>query len=424
MPVLKRGWGHVMGVGDLLRATRRTSEQTEAMAEHTPAGVDGSGPDPSGQAGAHPSARATRIVGEFFGRADIRLNGARPWDIAVRSDEFCRRVVRDASLGFAESYVDGEWDCERIDELVARALRGGLFDGPRPQNWRRRLGLAALQIGLSSPNGLRTPRDHYNLGNNLFEAMLDRRMVYSCGYWRDATTLDAAQDAKLDLICRKLGLTPGMCVLDIGGGWGGFAAFAAERYGATVLNITVSEEQVRFADERSRGLPVESRVCDYRDIDGVYDRVVSIGMFEHVGAAHYAEFMTIVRDHLAEAGLFLLHTIGRDSRAAGSDPWIKKTIFPHSEIPSLAQIASAIDGVFVMEDLHAIGADYDPTLMAWYQNFEHAWPSLRDMYGDRFFRMWRYYLLSCAGAFRARNVEVWQILLSRNGIVGGVPRVR
>jgi cyclopropane-fatty-acyl-phospholipid synthase len=404
-----------MGVADLFGVGRTASSVSESEPRDA-AGVPEFAPSGLGRSAAR------RIVEEFFARADIRLDGARAWDIAVRNDRFFTKVIRQASLGFAESYVDGDWECEAPDELVARALRGGLFGGPRPHSWGNRFRLGAQ--GAAERFAARTPRDHYNLGNDLFAAMLDRRMIYSCGYWRDATTLEESQEAKLDLVCRKLELAPGMSVLDIGGGWGGFAAFAAERYGARVTNITVSEEQAALANERCRGLPVTNRLCDYRDVTGVYDRIVSIGMFEHVGAARYSRFMRIVRDHLAENGIFLLHTIGRDARSAESDPWIKKYIFPLSEIPSLVQIASAIDGRFVLEDWHNFGADYDPTLVAWFRNFDRRWPELRDAYGDRFYRMWRYYLLACAGAFRARNVEVWQILLSRDGIPGGVARVR
>jgi cyclopropane-fatty-acyl-phospholipid synthase len=264
---------------------------------------------------------------------------------------------------------------------------------------------------------------HYNLGNDLFEAMLDRRMVYSCGYWREAADLDAAQEAKLDLVCRKLALEPGMRVLDIGCGWGSFAQFAAERYGVEVVGVTVSQPQVDLGRARCAGLPVDLRLQDYREVRGRFDRVVSIGMFEHVGLKNYRQFMEIAHRCLNEKGIFLLHTIGGLRSILCQDPWVEKYIFPNSLIPSARYITDAIEGLFVMEDWHNFGADYDRTLMAWWGNFEKAWPSLQARYGDRFYRIWRYYLLYCAGSFRARYNQLWQVVLSKGGVPGGYARV-
>lgn len=265
---------------------------------------------------------------------------------------------------------------------------------------------------------------HYDLGNRLYRGMLDRRMVYSCGYWKNADNLDAAQEAKLDLICRKLGLKRGDRVLDVGCGWGSFAEYAAERYGVEVVGITVSKEQVVLGNESCRGLPVELRLLDYRDMEGEFDHVVSIGMFEHVGLRNYRIYMEKVRQCLKDGGLFLLQTIGGNDSVTKLDPWFEKYIFPNSLIPSIRQISAAAEGLFVMEDWHNFGADYDPTLMSWFRNFDRNWDSLSEIYDERFYRMWRYYLLSSAGTFRARCLQVWQIVFSKEGVRGGYLTVR
>jgi cyclopropane-fatty-acyl-phospholipid synthase len=277
------------------------------------------------------------------------------------------------------------------------------------QNRRR-----AFQVG----------EEHYDIGNDLYEHMLDKRMVYSCGYWKNATHLDEAQEAKLDLVCRKLGLKSGDRVLDIGCGWGSFAQFAACRYGAHVTGVTVSKEQVQFAREQVKGLPVEIRLEDYRDTRGQFDHIVSLGMFEHVGPKNYGAYMGRVHALLRDGGLFLLHTIGAHHSVWHTDPWIHTYIFPNGVLPSVAQVGSAIDRLFVLEDWHNFGADYDKTLMAWYANFERGWEDLAAHYGPRFFRMWRYYLLSCAGSFRARHNQLWQIVLSKRGTSGGYQSIR
>jgi cyclopropane-fatty-acyl-phospholipid synthase len=253
--------------------------------------------------------------------------------------------------------------------------------------------------------------------------MLDRRMAYSCGYWKDAADLDVAQEAKLDLICRKLGFRPGMRVLDIGCGWGSFAIFAAQRYRVTVMGITVSREQQHLAMERGSGLPVVFRLQDYRELRESFDAIVSIGMFEHVGVKNYRTYFETIRRCLRDDGMFLLHTIGSHASAAG-DRWIGRYIFPRSHVPSADDVTRGLGRAFVVEDWHNFGADYDRTLLAWERNFVAHWDELRSSYDARFYRLWRYYLLSCAGSFRARRNQLWQIVLSRNGIPGGYRSVR
>ncbi len=356
---------------------------------------------------------------ELLALAGVAIDGEQPWDVRVRDPRLFARVLAQGSLGLGESYMDGWWDCERLDEFFTRILSADLDTKVVP--WRDALRvLRARLVNLQRRSrAFQIGRRHYDIGNDLFARMLDRRMIYSCGYWKDATTLDRAQEAKLDLVCRKLGLRPGMKVLDIGCGWGGTARYAAERYGVSVVGVTVSAEQARHARELCAGVDVEILLEDYRAVRGTFDRVLSIGMFEHVGRKNYATFMRVVRERLAADGLVLLHTIGGNRSLHRGDPWTERYIFPNSMLPSARQIAAAIEGVFVLEDWHGFGPDYDRTLMAWHANVERAWPDLADRYDERFRRMWRYFLLSSAGGFRARKTQLWQLVLSPGGVSGG-----
>lgn len=240
----------------------------------------------------------------------------------------------------------------------------------------------------------------------------------------NSQTLDEAQEAKLDLICRKLGVKPGEKILDIGCGWSSFGKFTAEKYGAGVVGITVSREQVEFGQKLCGGLPVEVRLQDYREVDEKFDHIVSVGMIEHVGYKNYRAYMEIAHRCLKDDGLFLLHTIGGNKSVHSVDRWMNKYIFPNGMLPSIKQLGDAIEGLFVMEDWHNFSADYDKTLMAWYGNIEKNWEKLKANYDERFHRMWRYYLLSCAAAFRARNNQLWQIVLSKRGVIGGYKSIR
>jgi len=357
-------------------------------------------------------------------RADVRIDGDRPWDIRVHDERLYARILAEGTLGAGESYMDGWWDCPQLDEMVARVLRTDLKDAITP--WKEALRvLAARLVNLQRPRrAFRIGKHHYDIGDDLFERMLDRRMLYSCAYWKDAHTLDEAQEAKLDLVCRKLGLVAGMRVLDIGCGWGGAAQFAAERYGVSVLGITVSRNQAAYAQQRCSGLDVEIRLEDYRRLEGRFDRIFSLGMFEHVGYKNYGRFMRIARRLLADDGLLLLHTIGSTQSLRRSDRWTERYIFPDSMLPSVAQIGKAIEHRFVMEDWHSFGQDYDTTLLHWCRNVEERWDELAPTYGERFHRMWRFFLLSSAGGFRARKNQLWQVVLSPQGVVGGYTPVR
>ena len=357
-----------------------------------------------------------QIVETLLTRAGVTIGGQNPWDITVNDERFFQRVLREKNLGLGEAYMDGWWDCRQIDEFICRVLnvrldisiKGGLHYLP--------LLLPGILFNLQSKT--RTPnvaRRHYDLDNDLFLSFLDPYNQYSCAYFDGTTDLDCAQQKKLDLICRKMAIARSDHVLDIGCGWGGFAKYAAETYGCTVTAANISKEQIRYAAEFCKGLPVRLLECDYRDIRGRFDKIVSVGMFEHVGWKNYRTFMRVAQRCLKEDGIFLLHTIGGNESTRTCDPWITKFIFPNGMLPSIAQISKSIEGLFVVEDWHNLGPHYDKTLMAWNANFQAAWARLEGRYKEKFKRMWEYYLLSCAGAFRARSNQVWQVVLTPYG---------
>ena len=373
-------------------------------------------------------AKSKAFIADLLKIADIEIDGSRPWDLRVNDDRVYDRVMSFGSLGLGEAYMDGWWDSDAIDQLVFRLLKFDIKSHVKLDLATVAAVAKSRLLNLQRRRVFEVGERHYDLGNELYAAMLDKRMVYSCAYWKDADTLDAAQEAKLDLICRKAGLQPGMRILDIGSGWGGFLRFAAERYGVEGIGLTVSREQAEYANANRGNLPIETRLQDYLSMDGKFDRIVSIGMFEHVGVKNYRTYMKKVRELLHDDGLFVLHSIGGSLSQSYGDPWSDKYIFPNGMLPSPMQLGKAIDGLFVMEDWHNFGAYYDPTLMAWLDNFEAAWPRLLaehgDKYDERFHRMWRYYLASFAGAFRSRALQLWQIVLSPEGVPGGYESIR
>lgn len=381
------------------------------------------GPPPGPAADPEPP----RWLSALLAQADVRIGGRRPWDLRIRNPRVYRRILNEWSLGFGEAYVDGDWDCDQLDELFHRLLRTNIeyesfgwarlwlrLDQLRQSLFNLQSGRRAYQVG----------EQHYDAGNDVFERMLDSRMIYSCGYWERARDLEQAQVDKLDLICRKLELKPGETLLDIGCGWGGLARYAAEHYGARVTGITVSKEQLALARERCAGLPVDLQLQDYRELQGEFDKIVSVGMFEHVGPRNYEAYFGAVRRLLKPQGLFLLHTIGLDVTTIRTDPWIDRYVFPNGWLPSALQVARALERRFIVEDWHNFGPDYDRTLLAWAERFERAWPELQARYGPRFYRMWRYYLYSCAGLFRSRQGQLWQIVLAGRERPGAYRSVR
>jgi cyclopropane-fatty-acyl-phospholipid synthase len=357
--------------------------------------------------------------------ADVKINGDRPWDIRVHDERLYDRVIAKGTLGFGEAYMDGWWDADDLSGMIYRILRTNA-EGEIAKNLRNALHvLRSRLLNLQTEyRSRKVAREHYDLGNDLYLSFLDPYNQYTCGYFKNTDDLNVAQEQKLDLICRKLRITSSDRVLDIGCGWGGFAKWAAERYGCRVTGISISDEQIAYARKFTAGLPVDILKLDYRRLTGTYDKVLICGMIEHVGYKNYRTIMRTVREHLADDGMLLLHTIGRNSSATTVDPWIEKYIFPNSMAPSPEQIGGAINGLFVLEDWHNFGAYYEQTLLAWWKNFDAAWSKFKERYGERFYRMFRYYLLSSAGAFRARDLQLWQVVLSKNGVPGGYESVR
>lgn len=355
-----------------------------------------------------------RIVSELLNRAGITINGPAPSDIQVKNPLFFKRVLLQGSLGLGESYMDGWWQCERLDIFFQKALRAGL-ENQLPRHLKDRLRIAAARLFnlQTKKRAWIVGKEHYDLGNDLFSRMLDPFMQYSCGYWKEAKNLEEAQQDKLKMICEKLQLKPGMRVLDIGCGWGGLAQYMALHYGVSVTGVTISAEQQKLAQARCEGLDVTILLQDYRELHDGFDRIVSVGMFEHVGPKNYATYFRVVDRNLKPDGLFLLHTIGSQETDSHVDPWINKYIFPNGCLPSVRHIAEASEGHFVMEDWHNFGADYDRTLMEWHKRFIGSWPDIAQNYSERFKKMFSYYLNACAGAFRARDIQLWQVVFSR-----------
>lgn len=367
---------------------------------------------------------AKSLISELLQSAGIKVNGPNPWDIQVHDDRFYARVLHEGPLGLGESYMDKWWDCQAIDQFCERAIKARLENKIKTsKRLSFKYALSRIINFQTKERAFEVGEKHYDLGDDLFEAMLDPSRNYTCGFWHNATNLSEAQINKMDLACQKLWLKPGMRLLDIGCGWGALAKYAAENFGVEVVGVTISKNQYEYAKEQCKGLPIEIRFQDYRDINEKFDRIVSLGMFEHVGHLNYREYMQVVKNCLKDDGIFLLHTIGNNITTFKTNEWTSKYIFPNGMLPSIAQIGKACENLFVMEDWHNFGADYDKTLMAWHANFNNNWDKLKNKYSERFFRMWNFYLLSSAGSFRARDIQLWQVVLS-NGIRGGYPVTR
>lgn len=366
-----------------------------------------------------------KIIEELLALTDIEINGSRPWDIRVLNDSFYSRVLKDPSMQMGETYMDGWWESDQLDETINKLLRARLgYKLRKNKRLAWRILMAKLLNFQAKDKAFIVGEKHYDIGNDLYRAMLDPRMIYTCAYFRDTDDLDLAQEAKLDLVCKKLNLQKGQKILDIGCGWGGFLKYAAEKYGVEGVGISVSKEQIGYGQEMCRDLPIELRLQDYRDINEKFDHVVSLGMFEHVGYKNYRTYMEVVHKALKDEGCFLLHTIGLHFSVVKGGSWLSKYIFPGAMLPSVSQIGKASERLFIIEDMHNIGPYYDRTLMCWFENFDSHYPELKEKYDERFYRMWKYYLLSSAGNFRSRDAQVWQVLLSKGRQLGGFEHCR
>lgn len=356
------------------------------------------------------------ILKEMLAGIGININGNNPWDIRVNDNRTYSQVLCNKNLGLGETYMEGWWDCPQLDEFICRILKAGLDSRVKGSKLLRLKSLVALIFNLQSRlRSHKVAEQHYNLDNELFTAMLDPYVQYSCAYFDKTDDLNQAQLQKINLICKKLNISKDDNVLDIGCGWGGLARYIAEHYNCRVTAINIAEEQISYARELCKNLPVEIKHIDYRDLTGSYDKIVSVGMFEHVGPKNYKTFMKAVHRCLKDDGVFLLHTIGSNETGVSGDPWISKYIFPNGKLPSIAQIGKAIEGLFVMEDWHNLGEHYEKTLLAWHKNFNQVWVQLKNKYDEKFRRMFEYYLLSCAGCFRARHIQLWQIVFTKYG---------
>lgn len=361
--------------------------------------------------------KAERTVRDLFSLAGVTIGGDGPGDMKVLNREFYPRVLSQASTGLGESYMDGWWETPALEVLIEKLLRADLKNKIKG-DWRLWvLPAQAMLFNLQSKaRAYQVAEAHYDIGNELYTRMLDKRMVYTCGYWKNAKTLEEAQEHKLDLVCRKVGLKPGMTVLDLGCGWGGMAAFAAERYGCKVRGVSVSKEQVKWAKENWKHLDVDFTLGDYRDVSGTYDAVVSIGMAEHIGYKNHRTMMQVIHRSLKPHGVALVHTIANNVSRIHGIPFIEKYVFPNACAPSIAQLGKAMEGLLVLEDLQNIGPDYYHTLIAWWKNFDAAWPDLRGAkYDERFYKMWKFYLLGAAGASKARDGQLYHLVMTRTG---------
>jgi cyclopropane-fatty-acyl-phospholipid synthase len=367
---------------------------------------------------------AKQKITSLFQEAGITIGGDEDWDIQIHDERFYNRVLMKWSLGFGEAFMDGWWDTKALDQLIYKFYTAEIEKKNKNLPGKIDKYKSCIINQQTKFRAQKVAHVHYDLGNDMYEKMLGDTMQYTCAYWKGARTLDEAQINKLDLICRKLHLQKGERVLELGCGWGGFAKFAAENYGVEVEAYNISQEQVEYARYRNRGLPVTINLADYREAKGTFDKVAAIGLCEHVGYKNYDILMQVAHRCIKKHGLFLLHSIANNFSTTHCDPWFNKYIFPNGMLPSVKQLGESMENLFVMEDWHNFGPDYDKTLVAWFHNFDQHWPLFREKYGERFYRMWKYYLLSLAGGFRARRIQLWQIVMSKAGIPGGYESVR
>lgn len=267
-----------------------------------------------------------KTVSELFALADVKIQGGNPWDIQVKNEAFYDRVLSGGSLALGESYMDGWWDCQQLDEFATKVLKVKLEDRVRTPQMIFKAVQAKLFNLQTKVRAKEVMKKHYNLNVDLYLSFLDPYNQYTCGYFKDTDNLNEAQEKKLDLICRKLQIKQGDRVLDIGCGWGGFVKFASEKYGCQATGISLSDEQIKYAKEYCQGLPVEIIKSDYRNFKGKFDKILVCGMIEHVGYKNYRKFMEIVNSLLKDDGLFLLHTIGGNKSLTSTEAWMDKYI--------------------------------------------------------------------------------------------------
>lgn len=354
-------------------------------------------------------------VSYLFQRAGIVVGK----DIIVADDSFYYDVAVKGSLGLGEGFVSGKWTTPDLVSTIRKLSDSPLLTKVQywlgwlyPLQWLKSLVL--LVLGQTRAEAREVGSQHYDLSTAMYENMLGKPMIYSCGYWKGVDTLEDAQNQKMDLLCRKLQLKPGQSVLEIGCGWGDFAIYMANNYGVTVVGLTISENQRLTAEKRAKLAGVEDKVVflleDYRDHTLKYDRIVSVGMLEHVSSSMLSTYFQQVHDLLLTGGLAVIHSITKKQSTSIRDPWISKYIFPNSAIPSNSSWVSALNHVALeIEDVQNIGPDYAKTLHAWYDRYTR----FCDMVSSENGRMWQFYLNCCEAQFLSRNLNVWQMVLSK-----------
>jgi cyclopropane-fatty-acyl-phospholipid synthase len=357
----------------------------------------------------------------------LQTNGEKT--IIIHNKSMFDKIAYNGALGFAESYMDGDWDTDNM-ELILYTL---MLKEVEIENQIKSQPMQAMYSFFSSIfststntslNTIESSKDnishHYDIGNDLYKIMLDKRMQYTCAYFhKENMSLEEAQLAKMELIAKKLDLKSGMSVVDIGCGFGGMAYHLASKYGVRVTGVTLSAEQQTFANNNFGHPNVKIILKDYRHLDstdgdnGMFDRVYSIGMFEHVGRKNYSEYYDKCYSILKPNGIMLLHTIGRTySDKFVPNPFVEKYIFPGGELPRLKDLTGKFIDKWHLEDMQNLGLSYAKTLRCWRNNIGN-WKDL-DRYSNRFRKMWNFYLLSFPVRFEARDICLWQLVYTKH----------
>ena len=336
--------------------------------------------------------------------------------IIVNSDDFFSKAMTKGELGVAESYMDGDWDTPDLEGILGNLLSN------KSKIESHIYSLEFLYLGLNNyittylPNNTLSSSKsnishHYDIGNDLYSKMLGKHMQYTCAYfYKEGLTLDEAQNAKMELIAKKLKLKEGLTVLDIGCGFGSLATHLATKYKVHVVGVTLSKGQVKYHEEHFKHPNVTIKLMDYRNVTGTFDRVYSIGMFEHVGKINYKTYYDKCHGLLKDDGIMLIHTIASSTPNEGSN-FIEKYIFPEGELPELQDLTKEYTDQWHLEDFQNFGLSYAKTLRSWHSNIGD-WNGL-DNYDTRFRRMWDFYLLGCAAAFKRKQIYLWQLVYTK-----------
>lgn len=358
----------------------------------------------------HGPALTVEIAGK-----EITLGQGKPKTrVVVKDSKLLAKILRSPSLAFGEGYMKGDIVIQgELEDVLA-----GFYKTSQKleTSWLHRIKKLFLPAKISVKEAMANAQHHYDVGNEFYKLWLDPLLVYSCAvFLHDSDTLAKAQEQKLDLLCRKVNLQRGQKLLDIGCGWGGLLFHAAEKYGAQVTGITPAEEQAAHirSEIQKRGLGQRVTVIagDWRTLQGQYDRIISVGMFEHVGQAQYEEFFTVWNKLLASGGMSLLHTIGR-MKEERTDPWIRKYIFPGGFLPTLAEVSDIIGNQgMIISDVENLWQHYAKTLAHWSQNFLASRDKVVAMYGEEFARMWHLYLEGSRAGFLYGSMQLWQIVI-------------